>query len=446
MARSSHTGGAWVALCALAPLLSCGNPDVEDTNSPVSWLADREVPHGDTPPGPVLWDPADLQRVKLRVAADDPELQAAMAHLLEQADAAAGIELPSVTRNRAKPPSGDLRDYFSIGVYWHERDDGEWEWRDGQLNPLSADPGYDDGALLDSFVEDFAALALAYTLTGEPRYGQSAAAFARSWFLDPETAMSPHLRFGSSDGANGGRAQGIVRTKVLIDALNYLSLLRGSEFWTDADQRGLENWFRRYRQWLLHDPFGRHQFNAGNNHGIWYDAQLIAYSYHIGELDTARNFVRHMRARIESQIAPDGFQPREIQRPRSYFYSCYTLEGFFVAAHYANALGMDLWTYRTDRGAGLKPALDLVAQHVYRETDWPHQEVDSFERSRGQAVSLLFQGARIYGSGDYVARLQDLEREFGTDRVARSRDQLIYPLDASAGEGSVARADDPTRP
>ncbi len=57
----------------------------------------------------------------------------------------------------------------------------------------------------------------------------------------------------------------------MVDAVG---LLNGSKAWTNADQRGLENWFADFLKWMRESQNGRDEAAAKNNHGTYYDLAL----------------------------------------------------------------------------------------------------------------------------------------------------------------------------
>jgi hypothetical protein len=42
-------------------------------------------------------------------------------------------------------------------------------------------------------------------------------------------------------------------------------------------------WFRDYLAWMRTSPIGQAEARAGNNHGSWYDAQVLTYALFVGD-------------------------------------------------------------------------------------------------------------------------------------------------------------------
>ena len=80
-----------------------------------------------------------LQSNKAKIKSDDPVLSAALKDLLGEADKILQKEPYSVTSKSKVPPSGDKRDYMSVGPYWwpdSSKADGlPYIRKDGQVNP-----------------------------------------------------------------------------------------------------------------------------------------------------------------------------------------------------------------------------------------------------------------------------------------------------------------------
>ena len=145
--------------------------------------------------------------------------------------------------------------------------------------------------------------------------------------------MNPHLQFGQYiPGINQGRGIGIIETRNLPELLDGVMLISGSPAWTKADEDGLQAWMRAYLTWLLESPHGQEESKNGNNHETWYDVQVAGLALYTGQVDVARRTLEGARARIAAQIEPDGRQPRELERTRSWHYSEFNLAAFMDLA------------------------------------------------------------------------------------------------------------------
>jgi hypothetical protein len=121
---------------------------------------------------------------------------------------------------------------------------------------------------------------------------------------------------------------------------------------------------------------GREEDQAGNNHSIWYDAQISHFALFARRPDVTENVARAFAARrIAPQFAADGSLPRELTRTRSLHYSIFALIAAYDVADMARCVGVDLWSFRDARGLGLRQATDFLAPYVGRISAWPYREL-----------------------------------------------------------------------
>ena len=194
--------------------------------------------------------------------------------------------------------------------------------------------------------------------------------------------MNPHLQFGQYiPGINQGRGIGIIETRNLPELLDGVMLLSGSPAWTKADEDGLQAWMRAYLTWLVESPHGREESKNGNNHETWYDVQVAGLALYTGQVDVARRTLEGARARIATQIEPDGRQPRELERTRSWHYSEFNLAAFMDLATLGTHVGVDLWNYRTTDGRGIRQAVDFLVPYAAGERKWAFDQITPFSAS-----------------------------------------------------------------
>jgi hypothetical protein len=335
-------------------------------------------------PASLLLDRAYIAEARARGEKGDAAIRTAIAALQEDAAKALAIAPMSVMDKAMTPPSGDKHDYVSQAPYWWpdpSKPDGlPYIRKDGQRNPeISRITDRDNLGRLGDAVRT---LSFAYACTGRQDYAAHAARLLRTWFLDPATRMNPHLQFGQYiPGINQGRGIGIIETRNLPELLDAVLLLAGSPAWTQADEDGLQAWMRAYLTWLVDSPHGREESKNGNNHETWYDVQVAGLALYTGQVEVARRTLEGARARIASQIEPDGRQPRELERTQSWHYSGFNLAAFMDLAALGRHVGVDLRQYRTPDGRSIRQALDFLVPYAAGERTWAFDQITPFSAS-----------------------------------------------------------------
>ena len=324
-----------------------------------------------------------LAGTKQRIHDGDRSLDAALRKLENDARKTLSQEPTSVVTKAATPPSGDKHDYMSQAPYfWPDptkpnglpyiRRDGE---RNPEINKIS------DHHTMDVMVAATRTLSLAYYLKGDEEYAAKATQLLRAWFLDPRTRMNPNLQYAQAiPGVNTGRGIGLIETRGMADVVDSIGLLTGSKAWTNADERGLEDWFGRFLQWMLESKNGRDEAAAKNNHGTYYDVQTASFALFLGKKDLAQKILETAKEkRIATQIEPDGRQPLELVRTKAWGYSNGNLDGLMLLARLAENVDVDLWNYQTKDGRSIRRALEYLYPFAIGDQKWTYQQLGGFE-------------------------------------------------------------------
>ncbi len=317
------------------------------------------------------------RRVFLLDAADLAEAAAERAGTVARAEAALKRPLASVMDKRSIPPSDDRHDYISLAPYWWPdpaNPKAPWVRRDGEVNPARATTKFDREAL-GRMVSDVDALARGYAVSGDRRYADRAAAAVRAWFLDPATAMNPNFTFAQMvPGRSNGRPEGVLDGSGFQRVIDAVGLIGPAGSLSAAETAALESWFGRLVDWLLKHPNGRQERAAENNHGVWFDSQLMHFALFARRPDVASTVAKGFPARLAKQIAPDGGLPGELTRTRSFHYSLFALEPAYNVAVLATCVDRDIWGWSDGRGRSLQRATDFVAAYRGRPANWPYRE------------------------------------------------------------------------
>lgn len=347
-----------------------------------------------------LFSRGEIEAVKARIGARQ------LAAYKNDMETLFDAPLESVTSKTKPAPSGCPNDYVSLATYWWadpERSGGlPYLRKDGFVNPEGKLYDKDKLKRLAYLVNNGSML---WFLTGEKRYVELIRRHLRNWFINPETRMNPHLEYGQFiPGVCSGRGEGIIDYSASFPyALNMLSLLR-TENMLDADTvKGLEDWHRAFRSWLLESPVGIDERSAQNNHGVYYDLALCVIEMFLGMEDEVKKRGEAFgKERLEKQIAGDFSLPRETGRTRSVNYCLMALKGFLELAKIYRSFGRDWFP-------GLKGTVDWAYGNlVLGRKNWPHAQVTQID----EGIFLVFREMAVCAYGGKYLNIADfVDRE-----------------------------------
>ncbi|HEV2135219.1 MAG TPA: alginate lyase family protein [Terracidiphilus sp.] len=328
------------------------------------------------------------------------------------ADKAMAVGPYSVMDKQDVPASGSKHDYASLAPYWWPNPDTKngmpFVRKDGQVNPSRYK--VPDDREFNETRNAVHALALGYYLTGNEKYARRALLLLRRWFLNPATRMNPNLKFAQAvPGVNTGRGTGLIEVREIPRLLDAITLLSGSPAMTKATKAGLRDWFTAYLKWLTTSKNGQEEADAKNNHGSWYDQQVVGIALFLGEKDLARQTAESAKTkRIAVQIEPDGSEPLELVRTKSFSYSVFSLDGLMRLAQEADQVDVDLWDYRAPDGGSIRAALDYLVPFATKKKEWTHEAINGVDGSL--LVEPLLLGAMHWKDAEYLKLAEQLEK------------------------------------
>lgn len=353
----------------------------------------------------------------------------ALTALIRDADTALGRGPYTVTDKSRAAPSGDLQDYTSVGPYWWPDPDKPgglpYHRRDGVRNPERLGDDFDN-TRLNALIDDVRTLGLAFWFTRESRYAAHAQTLLTVWFNNPDTRMNPNLNYGQAiPGRTDGRGIGIIDTRKMGELIDSVQLLAQEGGIDKVTYQGVRTWFAAYTKWLVTSPLGKDERAAKNNHGTYYDLQLIHFSMFFGDCEFARARLDDVKTRIDSQITAFGRMPREEARTRSLHYYIFNSLAFIQIGRLAEHLGEDLHRYKGRRGQSLLSVLTYLAGFAGREEAWPHPQIGA--SSQTHLARLMTQAAKIYDD----ARLKDAA-QIGRPLIMTDAAMLIWNIGADS--------------
>ena len=376
---------------------------------------------------PLLMASHHLTSTKKRLAQGDPDLKTAYEVLLTAADAMLEEGPFTVTEKTKLPPSGNPHDYASYSRYWWpdptKKDGLPYIRRDGETNPQSQSLDASDRQRIGALGENTETLGLAYYFSGEEKYAKKASQLLRVWFLDPETRMNPNLNHAQCrPGHNTGSKSGVLDGRLMLKAFEASLLIGDSNALSAEEKQGLKNWAEEYFDWLTKNQMALKEAASKNNHGSYYDLQVLYLALFIEKEEQAKNIAQNFYAnRVLKQIQPDGAMPEEIARTRPLFYSIYNLHAMFLVAHLAQKVAVDIWK-ANDPSSRLSAGLDFLVPYAHPEKSWPSPEVGKVDRMA--LFPILLMANRAYPSKDYIEFIDDLPLE----KRKRNRALLAFPL------------------
>lgn len=291
------------------------------------------------------------------------------------------MPLLSVTQSAPLLPDGNAHDYYSVGPYWWpnpETSNGlPWIKRDGVRN-YTYRGETSDNKMFYRLADASMRLSLAYYYTGESRYAEKVEQLIHYWFINEDTAMSPHLNFGQGvPGVANGRPYGIIEFRHLLAILDSVTLISNTTNKRFDDS--LNAWMSDFLTWLLESPLGQEEANQHNNHGTYHDTLVAGIGVYLSKSDVVMLAIERNKARIVSQIKVNGEQPHELSRTRPFHYSAFNLLAFSQLAALATHFEEDLWRYPSDDDSRLISAINYLLANSDNKALWKgsaEQEID----------------------------------------------------------------------
>jgi len=379
-------------------------------------------------PGTFLWNPQDLVQIKQRVLDKDPLLKLPLQNIDDRAKSHLKQMPWSVMDKKVLPPSGDKHDYMSLDKYYwpctahpNGTDGGApkpcntttglpYIQFDGYVNPEMKLYDHDNCIDMTQAVID---LGIGYYFTDNEDYATKAILFIKTWFIDDATKMNPNLNYGHFiPGVVNGSHGAIIDTRLFVEMLDAVALIKLSNSWTPELDRSFNTWFTKFLEWLRTSPLGVQEDKANNNHGVWYDVQVGFIALHVGNSQVSQKIAESAnKTRVEKQIQPDGQLPQEEARTKSWSYTEFCTDAFFHLAIFARSSSVDLFDSR------IRITLDWQMPYIQLKKSWPYQQIVPFvkgcnitdvDQCIGSYFNILRIAANQYADSTYENTIKTL--------------------------------------
>lgn len=210
------------------------------------------------------------------------------------------------------------------------------------------------------FVDDSATaygLALAWGVSGNPRYATAAREFVLGWAQRTRTLVG-------ACPADGDCQTSLIVSRTAPGFVFAADLLGTSGVFTAADDATFRDWLRTV---IL--PAASERTNNWGDAGVF--LRVVATD-HLGDASGFAAAIDAWRAQLDL-VAADGHIPEEVRRGSAGL--SYTQEALLyklAVARIAERQGIDLWTYRGAAGATLHDAVELNARYQLDTSGWPY--------------------------------------------------------------------------
>ena len=360
-----------------------------------------------------------LQELK-RMKDENLAPESALAALRKRADEYLAAGTLSVIHRHLKAPSGNPHDYTSMGPYWWPNPDTKdglpYVNRDGYVNPEVKSEHTSGAAGGRAFN-----LALAAFYFDDERYAEAAVKYLYDWYINPETYMTPHAKYAQAiPGICEGRGVGLIDFSGSYLTMNAVRLLEAMGMIDPVVVKGVEDWISTFTDWMLTDEIGVDEDNAGNNHGCWFDSQIITAAAFLGRRHLVKKIATTAyQRRYRLQIESDGSMPRELKRTKGIGYTFYALDALMIIAYVARRAGFTEFITPDETREGnilLRQAVDFIAPYAIDPSTFPYKELYPDEK-RASLGRLSYKMSGLFPGVGYEELYAKYMKEDSIDRL-----------------------------
>ena len=255
-----------------------------------------------------------------------------------------------------------MNDYVSTAIYyWPEETNASkpWKYIDGKINKsnLTKTDHNNYYEMLDAVKN----LSLAYYYSKDEKYAKKCIEIIDLWFVNEKTKMNPHFNFAQGiPGKVDGTPSGIIDARGILWVVDAIELINESDYWITTLEESFNDWIKNLFDWLLNSEFGIREGNSKNNHGTFYELQIIKLAMYLNNNDIVIDYFEKVKNRINWQINKNGSQPLEMERVSSHMYTIFNLSALVEIALIAKQYDIDLWTFKTKNSGSIEDAVDFL--------------------------------------------------------------------------------------
>jgi hypothetical protein len=334
------------------------------------------------------------------------------------------LEEPPITITASSSPrsTGGKHDYFSQADYWWpdpKNPKGPYIQKDGQSNPDNFD---EHRKAMRRLSVQMPALAAAFMVSKQKRYGDHAVKHLRAWFVDKETLMNPNLLYSQAIiNKETGRSIGVIDTIHLVEVARAASVLEQGGALAGADRDGVRKWFKDYLTWLTTHAYGTKERDAENNHGTCWAMQAAEFARYAGDQKVLKDCSeRYKKILLPNQMAPDGSFPRELKRTKPYGYSLFNIDIMAAVCQILSTPEDDLWAFALPDGRGMRKGMEYIVPFIEDKKKWPLKpDVMYWDEWPIRHPALLFAGLAL-DKPEYLALWKKLDGDPKVDEVIRN--------------------------
>ncbi len=310
------------------------------------------------------------------------------------------LPIKTIVTARSAYSQGTANDFYSEADYWwpvSSAPGSPYASRDGLSNPACFNR---HRQLLLRMSCHAAGLAEAFLDRHDRRFIRRAAEIFDAWFVTPETAMRPHLKYAQAiRGRCAGRNFGVIDTIHLAEVALVAELLAPEL--PERISNGVRNWFRSYLQWLCESELGRAERHTNNNHAVCWYLQSAAFARLTGDQARLAEFRHDFQHILLAQIAPDGSLPEELARSKPYGYSLFTTEAFAGLAALLSTPRENFFFTAGPHGQRLADCMEYIVPYIVDKSSWPRPPDVLYDHCWPSRQAALYLAAEFMQRPDY---------------------------------------------